>query len=78
LSPSSLVPWLVGLQKLPKKKKLSVIFDNNNNSIILNNEATVRESFIHIFGMADTSQNFWQFQEAINLCIIMQGSARQA
>jgi hypothetical protein len=48
---------------VPKKNKMSVIFDNNNNNnnnnillfcIILNNEPTVRESFIHIFGMADT------------------------
>jgi hypothetical protein len=44
---------------VPKKNKLSVILENNNNNIllffiILNNEATVRESFIHIFGMADT------------------------
>jgi hypothetical protein len=61
LSPSSLVPRLVALQKVPKKNKLSVIFDNNIYyyyyllfCIILNNEATVRESFIHIFGMADT------------------------
>ncbi len=37
LSPSSLVPRLVGLQKVPKKNKLSVIFDNNNNNNNNNN-----------------------------------------
>lgn len=38
----------------------------------------VRASFTFLAWQTLISQNFWQFQKAINLCIIRLGSARQA